>query len=210
MEGKKSVRTFFRLLSLLFFLPVVFVLSLCFMPDQYGETYLAALKDKAELLHAAESPRIVLISGSGGVFNVDSRLLEQELPGYRAVNFSLYAAIGLPVMVDLAVPDIRSGDVVVLLPEMSPQTYSDHLVPESLLQAMEGRWDLLARLSPGHLEEVLPAIPSFASARARFFLTSTAPVPEGVYARRSFSPLGDMATDGRDGNRMPGGAETRW
>ena len=47
------------------------------------------------------------------------KCLEKELPGYRVINYGLYAGLGTAVMLDLAEPHIRAGDIVVFLPEQS-------------------------------------------------------------------------------------------
>ena len=85
------------------------LLSFAFaLPARYDETYLAALQDKTARLKSTEGKRIVLIGGSGAAFDVRSDLLEAELPEYRVVNLGLYAGLGTTVLLDLALPDLRT------------------------------------------------------------------------------------------------------
>ena len=195
-----------RLIALLL-LPLLLLLPAFFLPAQYGRTYLAALNDKAELLDRAPSPRIVLIGGSGAAFDTDCGLLEEQLPGYTAVNFGLYAGLGVPVMLEVALPALREGDVVILSPELSGQTLSDWFGAESMWQAAEENPALLLRLDPSRWGDLLAAFPRFAAQKTRFFLEGNAPEGEGVYARASFDGRGDVLPGLRPANRMPGGRD---
>ena len=126
------------IIFLVLLVPVLLCAMAFSLPDQYQRTYLAALKDKAAALAEADSPKVVVIGGSGAAFDTDCGVLMTELNGYRAVNFGLYAGLGTTVMLDLALPDLQAGDVVVFSPEMSPQTLSDWFDPAALWQAAEG------------------------------------------------------------------------
>ena len=202
MNGKKRAAA---LLGLGLLLPCLLLVFAFGLPGQYGETYLAALPDKAAALDAVESPKIVVIGGSGAAFNVDCELLSQALPGYRAVNFGLYAGLGVPVMLELALPGLRAGDAVVFLPEMSPQTLSDFFDPLSFWQAAEAAPGLALRLAPDRWEGLLAALPRFAGEKAAYFLAGDRPQGSGIYARSSFTLLGDVSREQRPANRMPGG-----
>ncbi len=193
-----------RMLSILL-LPQVLLLGAFFLPERYGRTYLAALKDKAAALDGAASPKIVLIGGSGAAFGTDSSLLEEQFPGYAAVNFGLYAGLGTTVMLELALPSLHRGDIVVFSPEMSEQTLSDRFGAESMWQAAEGDMALTGRLDASRLGELAAAFPRYAAGKARLFLEGTVPEGEGIYARASFTERGDIAPGLRPLNRMPGG-----
>ena len=200
----KTVR---RILTAAILLAVPFVL-LCFaflLPPQYDGTYLAALQDKNSLLKTAESPRIVLIGGSGAAFDVRSDLLEKELPGYRVVNYGLYAGLGTAVMLDLAEPYIRSGDIVVFLPEQNSQTLSTFFDAASLWQASDGTVPPLFAISGDDLGAMAGAFGRYAASKARLFFTGTKPASDAVYARASFNAYGDISCAGREQNIMADG-----
>ena len=195
----------FGIMILLLILPVTLAAALFAVPNQYSRTYLAALKDKVTALEAARSPRIVVIGGSGAAFDVDCEALEEQFPGYEVIDLGLYAGLGTTVMLEMALPDLRAGDVVVFMPETSAQTLSDFFDPLAMWQAVEGRYSLLMRLSPSRREAMAGAFPRYAARRLRSFLTGSAPDGEGIYARSSFTARGDIVPDGREANRMPGG-----
>ncbi len=194
-----------RLAVLLLMLPVTLFIFAFALPPQYGNTYLAALNGKAAALRETASPKIVLIGGSGAAFDVDCELLKNQLPGYEAVNFGLYAGLGTTVMLELALPDIHAGDIVVFSPELSQQTLSDWFGAESMWQAAEENPKLLLRLDASRWGKLLAAFPYYAAQKAHFFLEGSAPAGEGVYARSAFTPLGDIQPGLRPANRMPGG-----
>ncbi|MBR5704559.1 MAG: hypothetical protein IKX21_01150, partial [Deltaproteobacteria bacterium] len=187
---------------------IVPVLLLCFafcLPAQYGKTYLAALTDKAAALDKAESPKIVLIGGSGAAFGFDCELLEEQFPGYQAVNFGLYAGLGTTVMLELALPALNSGDIVIFSPEFSKQTLSDWFDAQSMWQAAEENPALLLRLDVSRWQDMLAAFPSYAAQKAKFALLRADPNESGIYARSSFTEKGDVQASLRPSNQMPGG-----
>ncbi len=191
--------------GLLLVLPVLLCFCAFALPAQYGRTYQAALCDKAALLHRTGAPRIVVTGGSGAAFDVDSDLLESQFPGYTAVNFGLYAGLGTTVMLKLALPDLRAGDIVVFMPEVSKQTLSDWFDAETMWQAAEESPTLLARLDASRFDALLEALPRYAAQKARFAVSGSAPQGDPVYARSSFSIKGDVLPELRPVNRMPGG-----
>ena len=175
------------------------------LPAQYDCTYLSALSDKLNRLETADGQRIILIGGSGAAFDVRCDLLEQELPGYQAVNFGLYAGLGTAVMLDLAEPYLRPGDIVVFLPEQNEQTLSAYFSAASLWQALDGQAIPWAALTADQRSAMIGAFPAYAAGKARLYFFDGKPLGDAVYARRSFNGWGDMACAGRDQNVMPGG-----
>ena len=67
-------------------------------------------------LDTAASPRLVIIGGSNTAFGLDSRMLADSL-GLNVVNTGLHSGIGLRFMLDDAMPRLRPGDKVVVMPE---------------------------------------------------------------------------------------------
>ena len=195
------------LVSLLLLLPLLLLIFAFALPAQYGKTYLAALNDKAAILEKTASPKIVIIGGSGAAFDVDCELLESQLPGYRAVNFGLYAGLGTTVMLELSLPSLQEGDIVVFSPELSEQTLSDWFSADSMWQAAEEDPALLLRLHPDRWEKLLAAFPRYAAQKARLWLLGSAPEGSGVYARSAFTAKGDLQKDLRPANQMPGGRD---
>ncbi len=172
-------------------------------PAQYDETFLGALRDKCALLaRDGECPRIIIAGGSGAAFGQDSELLESFVPGYDVVNFGMYAGLGTAVMLDLAWPDLREGDILIFSPEQSAQTLSLYFNAKSMWQAADGAFSLLPRLRGADLSAMAGALADFATDKLHC-LRSGKPVPEGVYSRAALNAWGDVAV-ARDVNIMPG------
>lgn len=191
--------------------PVTLLACLCLLavfavPTQYTSTFLGALQDKAQLLKAAsERPRIIVVGGSGVAFGQRSDLLEAELTEYDVINFGLYAGLGTSVMLDLSLPDVRPGDVVILSPEQNQQTLSGYFGAKAMWQAAEGDFTLLTRLAPSRQRALFGEALSFAADKAKLWMSDTVLTGDGVYSRDNFNAWGDLADEGREGNAMPGG-----
>lgn len=203
---KKTLRSVCLLL-----LPVMVLLSLAgwsvfLLPPQYQQTFLGALRQKTDLLEASGTrPRIIVIGGSSVAFGQRSDLLEAELPGYDVVNFGLFAGLGTDVMLDLALPDIRRGDVVLISPEQNAQTLSGFFGAEAMWQAADGRFDLLFRVRGAHAAQLLAGASTFAVRKYKLWQSGRMPEGDGVYRRDSFNAWGDVAAEEREHNTMPGG-----
>ncbi len=134
---KKSIK--FVCILLLLVLPFpIFATVVEAMENPYSESYLAELGDKVDMLREAEGKKIIFIGGSSLPFGIKSSLIEQKINGYTVINFGLYATIGTKAMMDMARPYISEGDIVILSPEISEQTYSLYFNPDALLQATDG------------------------------------------------------------------------
>jgi hypothetical protein len=79
-------------------------------------TYMAAIEDKERLLQSTPSPRIIFVGGSNLAFGLDSNLIRQRL-GLPVVNMGLGAGVGLRFMLEQIKPQLRAGDIVVIVPE---------------------------------------------------------------------------------------------
>lgn len=192
--------------QLLILLIVPLVLGLCAfcLPAQYDETFLGGLAGKLERLETAEAPRLITLGGSGAAFGQDSGLLEEAFPGYTAVNLGLYAATGTKVLLELTLPRLQPGDVVILTPEENAQTLSPWFGAEAVWQAADGQFALLRHLDGTDARELAGAFPLFAGAKLRLFLTGK-PQGEGVYRRDSFDARGDIRPELRPANVLPAG-----
>ena len=96
------------------------------LPVQFGDTFMGELKSKYERLKETSGKRIVLVGGSGVVFDCDSALMDDFFPSYEIVNFGMYAGLGTKAVMDLSENYIYEGDIVILSPEQSEQTFSDY------------------------------------------------------------------------------------
>ena len=202
---KKKIVIICITLALLLSMPAVLLAWGLGLPAQYGDTFMGELKHKVKLLEAAPGPRIVLVGGSGVAFGVDSALMERELPGYSAVNFGMYAALGTTVMLDLSEPYIREGDIVILLPEQQAQTLSDWFDPAVMWQGLDGAFELLPSLPGDKLGRLAGTFPEFAGQKFSYAVHGEPPRPQGVYRRDSFNERGDVVSSLCAQNEMPAG-----
>ena len=202
------MKRFIRLLILfllLLLLPFgIFAAATKVRENPYHNSFTASLVDKYERLNSLSGARLVLIGGSSLPFGVDSARLEEAL-GLPVVNFGVYAALGTRVMAEIALPELNAGDVVILAPELDPQTYSDYFNPDILWEASCENTSLLKGLSLSEKEEMACRWFKFALARKQLEGES---VPDGIrYARSSFNEYGDIAFP-RTENIMAGGFDT--
>lgn len=203
---KKSVGRACLIFSPVAALVLLCVLAILALPAQYTHTFLGALEDKVALLgQMSERPRIIVVGGSSVAFGQRSDLLEEELLEYDVINFGLYAGLGTSVMLDLSLPDVRPGDIVILSPEQNQQTLSGYFGAKAMWQAAEGDFTLLTRLAPSRQRALLGEALPFAADKAKLWLSNTMLTGDGVYSRDNFNAWGDLADDGREGNAMPGG-----
>ncbi len=88
------------------------------------DSYLAAVLEKDRLIRNTPSPKIILVGGSNLAFGIDSKAIQDSL-GLNVVNMGLYAKLGLKYMLAQVRPYIKSGDVVIVVPEYD-QFYGDY------------------------------------------------------------------------------------
>ena len=192
------------LLAALLLLPALLLACAFGLPAQYGQTFLGEMSDKLDLLENTPGKRIVVIGGSSVPFALNSALLEEHLPDYKVVDFGMYADMGTVVMLDWAKTEIHPGDLFIIAPEQDPQTLSCYVKGEDVWQVADGAARLLSSLPAKRWEALAAALPAFAGKKLGYFLT-TAPRPEGVYAKSSFNAHGDIDYPDRGYNILPGG-----
>ncbi|MEM9680284.1 MAG: hypothetical protein AAF901_08165 [Bacteroidota bacterium] len=72
--------------------------------------------DKQEALIHTPGPRLVLVGGSSLPFSINSELIADSL-NLNPINTGIHAGIGLKFMLNYSKKFIRSGDIVILIPE---------------------------------------------------------------------------------------------
>lgn len=108
----------FLLRTLLFcFLLFLCVNALLFLAARNND-FIGGICLKHKTLTQTESPKIILVGGSGVGYSIDSELLRKKT-GKQVVNMGLYAQFGLRYMCEEIKDDIRPGDAVFIIPEYS-------------------------------------------------------------------------------------------
>ena len=171
----------------------------------YKNTFTAALQDKYDLLIGTEGPKVVVVGGSSVCFGLDSELLGSEL-SLPVVDFGLYATLGTKVMLDLSRRAVGEGDVVIIAPEIDPQTFSGYFNGEALLEAVDGNYYVLRDYvfgdgCRGSGSGLAGSFLSYISKALSHKRNGTSPDPAGVYRRSSFNGRGDILVE-RKGNVM--------
>lgn len=177
---------------------VIFSIAANSQAHVYQNTYYAALVDKVHNLQRLKNEKkIVLVGGSNVAFGFNSELLEKEFPEYKVVNFGLYAMLGTKIMMDLAIDYIHEGDMVIVIPEINPQSTSLFFDPDSTLKALEDDMNIIWSLPKDNRESAFGAYFNFVAERSK---QSKVIEPSGVYQRKNFNKYGDISYTELDGN----------
>ena len=175
------------------------------LPVQFGDTFMGELKSKYERLKETSGKRIVLVGGSGVAFDCDSALMDDFFPSYEIVNFGMYAGLGTKAVMDLSENYIHEGDVVILSPEQSEQTFSDYFNGEYMWQAADGAFGMLRDLKSENFEAMLGNFPRFALEKLNYVMKGQKPQTDSIYQKKSFNTYGDIELDTCRENILPNG-----
>ena len=175
------------------------------LPAQFGDTFMGELKSKYERLKETSGKRIVLVGGSGVAFDCDSALMDDFFPSYEIVNFGMYAGLGTKAVMDLSENYIHEGDIVILSPEQSEQTFSDYFNGEYMWQAADGAFGMLRDLKSENFEAMLGNFPRFALEKLNYVMKGQKPQTDSIYQKKSFNTYGDIELDTCRENILPNG-----
>ena len=175
------------------------------LPVQFGDTFMGELKSKYERLKETSGKRIVLVGGSGVAFDCDSALMDDFFPSYEIVNFGMYAGLGTKAVMDLSENYIHEGDIVILSPEQSEQTFSDYFNGEYMWQAADGAFGMLRDLKSENFEAMLGNFPRFALEKLNYVMKGQKPQTDSIYQKKSFNTYGDIDLDTCRENILPNG-----
>lgn len=175
------------------------------LPVQFGDTFMGELKSKYERLKETSGKRIVLVGGSGVAFDCDSALMDDFFPSYEIVNFGMYAGLGTKAVMDLSENYIHEGDIVILSPEQSEQTFSDYFNGEYMWQAADGAFGMLRDLKSENFEAMLGNFSRFALEKLNYVMKGQKPQTDSIYQKKSFNTYGDIELDTCRENILPNG-----
>ena len=175
------------------------------LPVQFGDTFMGELKSKYERLKETSGKRIVLVGGSGVAFDCHTALMDDFFPSYEIVNFGMYAGLGTKAVMDLSENYIHEGDIVILSPEQSEQTFSDYFNGEYMWQAADGAFGMLRDLKSENFEAMLGNFPRFALEKLNYVMKGQKPQTDSIYQKKSFNTYGDIELDTCRENILPNG-----
>lgn len=203
---KKRLLKLAVLLLVLIIPTVIFSLVSEALPDPYKDTYLGAFRQKYQTLYETKGKKIVFIGGSGLPFGLRTDLLQKEIgDDYTVVNYGLYATLGTKFMMDTARDAIHEGDVVILCPELSEQTFSLYFNGEAVLQATDGIHASLSSLPLGNQVSTFYQYFGYSFDKIGYAASDTILDPDGVYRADSINAWGDIEYAERENNIMNNG-----
>lgn len=100
-----------------------------------SKSLLISKNNKDYLLKTIPNPRIIFVGGSNLSFGLNSQAIKDSLR-LNPINTAIHASIGIKFMIDNTLPYIRSGDVVVLVPEYTHYFRSLNYGSEELLRTI--------------------------------------------------------------------------
>lgn len=137
-------------------------------------------------LYETEGKKIIIIGNSAVPFGVRSDLLEEEIPGYKVINFGLYGAIGTKAMLDLSKDSIQAEDIVIVMPELNEQALSLYFSAEEFWRAADCNYSLLKRAASENIGALVGNYSKYVAEKFRYIRNNTKPNVSGVYAQSSF------------------------
>ncbi len=191
MKKTKTVLAFVLLLLAILSVLLLPLAVTILLPPVYSNTFVGVLDEKVERLASIKGRKAVVVGGSSVAFGLDSALMEEHL-GMPVVNFGLYAAIGTKAMLDLSLPHIGEGDIVILAPETDAQTLSLYFSGENTWKAIDDDPSLLFDLRTDSKKEMLGSLYAHAADKLSVLLSEPLD-PAGVYNRKSFNAYGDVS-----------------
>lgn len=170
--------------------------------NNYENVFTASLVDKYERLNSINEQKIVFVGGSSLPFGLRSDLIERELE-MKVVDLGVYAALGTKAMMEISLSNLNSGDIVILAPELSAQTYSLYFNTDALWEAANTKREIIDLIE--YKEKVGMAYNYFDFLFNKIRISGEAGVgPNELYSRTSFNVYGDLSYP-RKGNIMAGG-----
>ena len=157
---------------------------------QFGNTFLGALADKYHRVNTVTEPKIICVGGSSLAFGLRSDLLEQEL-NMPVVNFGLYATLGTKFMLDLSRAGIKSGDIIIVAPELDAQTLSLYFNAESTWQAFDSDMQMLLHTDFKDYGTLAGNYWNYVISKLKYKRYGGLN-PEGVYNKGAFNEYGDI------------------
>lgn len=186
----------------------IFSINLFALPPQFTDTYYGELPYMNKRLKEAEGKKIVFIGNSALAFGLDVSLMEKELSNaslpYTVCPFGLYGAIGTKAMMDLALPNIKEGDIVILAPELDKQSLSLYFSGKDMWYSLEGDLSMFNSLSEDNKKEIFGSLNSYLSEKNKYYWSGGKVQTGAIYQRASFDEKCSMSVV-REKNTMTNG-----
>ena len=202
----KRIHRILLLLLLIWILPGSLLWTGLYLPQYYNDSYYAELAAMRQRIRSIKGPRLIVLGNSDVAFGLDGALLESLLSekgfSYTVCPFGLYGAVGTSAMLSLSEPELREGDLVVIVAEPVSKTLSGYFGATAFWKCAESDPSLLLALNADQRRAMLGNAIGFLQTRFAYRQSDTVPKAQGVYAKASFDDRCDLIYD-RPGNTMP-------
>ncbi|WP_101689566.1 hypothetical protein [Dysgonomonas massiliensis] len=188
-------------LFLLFFIGVVFLVVLLPDPPRWNDSLHYVQVDKDSLMQNVEGPRLILLGGSNVGMSVDSQMLKDSL-GVNPVNGGLHAGFGLKFVLDNAAQYLKSGDVVVVIPEYEQYDLNVFYGDVDLLKLLfDVAPEKISLINFEQSKYILTLIPSYIKIKllpsSYFYRRASRPI---AYLKSAYNAYGDAVAHWDDRN----------
>lgn len=153
---------------------------------------LFASTQKDSLISNTPAKRIVFIGGSNLSFGIDSQMIKDSLD-INPINMGIQANIGLKYMLDDALPYIKEGDVIVIIPEYD-QYYGDLVYGKSELfrLALDVDHNIFKTFNSNQWLMVVKNLAPFVGEKIYYKNYEINPNNLIYYSKNSFNEYGDV------------------
>lgn len=186
-------------LFLLFFVGVVFLVVLLPDPPRWNDSLHYVQVDKDSLMQNIEDPRLILLGGSNVGMSFDSQMLKDSLD-VNPVNAGLHAGFGLKFILDNAAQYLRSGDIVVVIPEYEQYNLNSFYGDVDLLKLLfDIAPEKIHLVSFEQSKHILTLIPSYIKIKllpsSYFYRRESRPA---AYLKSAYNAYGDAVAHWED------------
>ena len=117
---------------------------------------------KYERLMTTDGKKLIHVSGSNGLYAIDSKKLETAVGrGYTVVNMSVNANCNAPFALEVITKVAKEGDVVVMSPENNGNQLGVTRFNPTMWQSLEGIYDALAAVDIRNFNTVYSSFASY-------------------------------------------------
>lgn len=125
----------------------------------YDLSFQGMVNRKYDCLQKEGSPKIVYVSGSSGLFGVDTDYLE-SLTGKKIVNLALHAGFGTGFITNMAVRNLQKGDVLVLAYEYTRWNTGPEGDVALIVSGIDQNMRLYQYVTNGNYKKIIEYLPA--------------------------------------------------
>ena len=177
----------------------------------YSISYYATFADKYDWLLSLRGQRkLVLFSGSSTRYGYDSDMLHRAYPSYSVANMGVYAYTNALPQLDLILPCMESGDVLLHAPEfdtLNHQLCESNALDFHFWAMMEANYDCVSMLNLQSYTQVFDSLQKYLTIRRNLPARTYADSPNGYdddgnnHRAPTYNQVGDLILP-REGSKI--------